>query len=108
MRDLAQAGNCPIITLPGTQKRAIHFLNSKAVNRSFDFIHYYFLNMTKTLRFSDLQDRTPAHYQVNGMDLVIIRYDDELRNASANRDSVCRDTSLEQNNILLHMTNALT
>ena len=33
---------------------------------------------TKTLRFDDLSDRTPLPYQVNGLDLVIVRYDDNV------------------------------
>ncbi|MFO8029591.1 MAG: hypothetical protein R6U28_07000 [Cyclonatronaceae bacterium] len=29
-------------------------------------------------KFDDLDDREPAHYQVNGLDLVAIRYDDDV------------------------------
>ncbi|WP_027420012.1 glutamate synthase-related protein [Crocinitomix catalasitica] len=34
--------------------------------------------MTKTLKFEDLKDRTPVHHQINGLDLVIVRYDDNV------------------------------
>ena len=32
----------------------------------------------KTLLFDDLEDRVPVHHQVNGLDLVIIKYDQEV------------------------------
>lgn len=31
--------------------------------------------MTKTIAFNELEDRAPVHHQVNGLDLVIIKYD---------------------------------
>lgn len=34
--------------------------------------------MIKTLRFSDLEDKKPTHYQVNGLDLVMIKYDTKI------------------------------
>ena len=34
--------------------------------------------MIKTLKFSELQDRTPTHYQVNGLDLVMVKYDENI------------------------------
>ncbi|MBR9860040.1 Rieske 2Fe-2S domain-containing protein [bacterium] len=34
--------------------------------------------MIKTLKFSELEDRSPAPYQVNGLDLVFIRYDEQI------------------------------
>jgi glutamate synthase domain-containing protein 2/nitrite reductase/ring-hydroxylating ferredoxin subunit len=33
--------------------------------------------MIQTLRFSDLKEKEPVHYQINGLDLVIIRYSDK-------------------------------
>lgn len=34
--------------------------------------------MLQTIKYSPLQDRTPAHHQVNGLDLVILKYDDNV------------------------------
>lgn len=34
--------------------------------------------MTKTIPFSNLEDRKPFHYQINGLDLVMLRYDQKL------------------------------
>ena len=34
--------------------------------------------MKKTLKFSELKDREPVNYEINGLDLVYIRYDDEI------------------------------
>ena len=36
------------------------------------------MTQTKTLRFEDLNDRTPTAYQVNGLDLVIVKYDENV------------------------------
>lgn len=36
------------------------------------------LHMLKTIPFHDLKDREPVHHIVNGLDLVILRYDDEV------------------------------
>jgi len=36
------------------------------------------MTKTKTLKFDDLQDRTPTPLQVNGLDLVVVRYDDNV------------------------------
>ena len=35
------------------------------------------MNHTKTLKFDELEDRVPVHYAINGLDLVIIKYDDQ-------------------------------
>jgi len=34
--------------------------------------------MIKTINFKKLEDRTPAYHQVNGLDLVIVKYDKEV------------------------------
>lgn len=34
--------------------------------------------MKKTLKFSELKDRQPTHYEIDGLDLVYIRYDNEI------------------------------
>ena len=36
------------------------------------------MTQTKTLRFEDINDRTPTAYQVNGLDLVIVKYDENV------------------------------
>ncbi len=59
--------------------------------------------MTKTLKFSELQDRTPAHFQINGLDLVIIRYDDKvsvLYGRCLHRGALMADGHIEGNNLI--------
>jgi len=34
--------------------------------------------MIQTLSFKELEDRTPVPYQINGLDLVIVKYDDQV------------------------------
>ncbi len=34
--------------------------------------------MIKTLKINDLDDRSPYHHQINGLDLVIVRYDEKV------------------------------
>lgn len=36
------------------------------------------MKMIKTLKFSEIADRVPTHHQVNGLDLVIIKYDENV------------------------------
>ena len=59
--------------------------------------------MLKTLKFDDLSDRTPAHYQVNGLDLVMIRYDENvsvLYGRCLHRGALMADGQIEGDNII--------
>ena len=59
--------------------------------------------MIKTLKFSTLEDRTPTHYQVNGLDLVIIKYDNNvsvLYGRCLHRGALMADGHIEGNNLI--------
>ena len=58
--------------------------------------------MIKTIQFSELQDRQPAHHQVNGLDLVIIRYDNlfsVLYGRCLHRGALMADGYIEGDNL---------
>lgn len=59
--------------------------------------------MTKTLKFSELQDRIPTHYQVNGLDLVIVKYDDTvsvLYGRCLHRGALMADGHIDGDNLI--------
>ncbi|MDX1592272.1 MAG: glutamate synthase-related protein [Balneolaceae bacterium] len=59
--------------------------------------------MKKTLRFSELSDRTPEHYLVNGLDLVVIRYDNNvsvLYGRCLHRGALMSDGHIEGDNLI--------
>lgn len=59
--------------------------------------------MIKISKFNDLKDRTPTHYQVNGLDLVAIRYDENisvLYGRCLHRGAIMADGHIEGNNII--------
>ena len=59
--------------------------------------------MIKTLKFNDLIDRKPAHHQVNGLDLVIIRYDENvsvLYGRCLHRGALMADGHIDGENII--------
>ena len=59
--------------------------------------------MIKTIKFSDLLDREPAHYQVNGVDLVIIRYDNNasvLYGRCLHRGALMADGYIDGDNLI--------
>ncbi|PWJ38638.1 glutamate synthase-related protein [Sediminitomix flava] len=59
--------------------------------------------MIKTLLFSKLHSKTPYHYQVNGLDLVMIRYDENisvLYGRCLHRGALMSDGRIEGNNII--------
>ena len=59
--------------------------------------------MIKTLKFSNLQDRVPAHAQVNGLDLVIIKYDDKvsvLYGRCLHRGALMADGHIDGDNLI--------
>jgi glutamate synthase domain-containing protein 2 len=59
--------------------------------------------MRKTLKFNDLADRTPTHYQVNGLDLVMIRYDANvsvLYGRCLHRGALMSDGHIDGENII--------
>ena len=59
--------------------------------------------MIKTLKFTELSDRSPAHYQVNGLDLVMIRYDEQvsvLYGRCLHRGALMSDGYIDGDNII--------
>lgn len=61
------------------------------------------MNKIKLTSFSDLQDRSPMHQQVNGLDLVIIRYDDNvsvLYGRCLHRGALMGDGHIEGDNLI--------
>lgn len=59
--------------------------------------------MIKTIHLSELLDRTPRHYQVNGLDLVIIKYDDNvsvLYGRCLHRGALMADGYVEGHNLI--------
>ena len=61
------------------------------------------MNKIKTLKVDELQDRTPAHYQVNGLDLVVIRYDENisvLYGRCLHRGALMGDGHVEGDNLI--------
>jgi glutamate synthase domain-containing protein 2 len=59
--------------------------------------------MYKTVRFSELEDRHPFHYQVNGLDLVIIKYDTNvsvLYGRCLHRGALMADGHVEGDNLI--------
>ena len=59
--------------------------------------------MIKTIKFNDLQDRTPAHHQVNGLDLVLVRYDDNvsvLYGRCLHRGALMADGHIDGDNLI--------
>jgi glutamate synthase domain-containing protein 2/nitrite reductase/ring-hydroxylating ferredoxin subunit len=64
--------------------------------------------MLKTLRYSSLEDRQPQHYQVNGLDLVIIRYDDKvsvLYGRCLHRGALMADGFIKDDNLICGVHN---
>jgi len=61
------------------------------------------MNNIKTVKSSELKDRTPAHHQVNGLDLVIIKYDEAisvLYGRCLHRGALMSDGHVEGNNLI--------
>jgi len=59
--------------------------------------------MMKTEKFVDLKDREPTHHQVNGLDLVIIRYDENvsvLYGRCLHRGALMADGRIEGTNLI--------
>lgn len=59
--------------------------------------------MIKTLKFSELQDKSPTHHQVNGLDLVIIKYGDKvsvLYGRCLHRGALMADGHIEGDNLI--------
>ncbi len=59
--------------------------------------------MIKTLNYQALEDRVPAHHQVNGLDLVIIRYDESvsvLYGRCLHRGALMADGYVEGDNLI--------
>ena len=59
--------------------------------------------MIKTIKHHELKDRIPAHYQVNGLDLVIIRYDENvsvLYGRCLHRGALMSDGHIDGNNLI--------
>ena len=59
--------------------------------------------MLKILELNDLIDRTPTHHQVNGLDLVIIRYDENvsvLYGRCLHRGALMADGYIEGDNLI--------
>ena len=59
--------------------------------------------MIKTLRFSKIADRTPTPYQVNGLDLVMVKYDENisiLYGRCLHRGALLADGHIEGNNLI--------
>lgn len=59
--------------------------------------------MLKTIPFHDLKDREPVHHIVNGLDLVILRYDDEvsvLYGRCLHRGALMADGYVEGDNLI--------
>ncbi|MFT5886142.1 MAG: glutamate synthase domain-containing protein 2/nitrite reductase [Arcticibacterium sp.] len=61
------------------------------------------MNNIKTIKTSELKDRTPTHHQVNGLDLVIIKYDEAfsvLYGRCLHRGALMSDGHVEGNNLI--------
>ena len=59
--------------------------------------------MIKTCKFSDLQDRSPVHYQIDGLDLVILKYDENvsvLYGRCLHRGALMADGYVEGDNLI--------
>lgn len=59
--------------------------------------------MIKTIRFSTLEDKVPTHYQINGLDLVVIRADDRisvLYGRCLHRGALMSDGYIEGDNLI--------
>ncbi len=59
--------------------------------------------MEKLISFQELQDRVPVHQQVNGLDLVIVRYDDQvsvLYGRCLHRGALMSDGFIEGDNLI--------
>jgi len=59
--------------------------------------------MIKTINFKKLEDRTPAYHQVNGLDLVIVKYDKEvsvLYGRCLHRGALMADGHIEGNSLI--------
>ena len=59
--------------------------------------------MIKTLKFNEVKDRTPVHFLANGLDLVIIRYDEKvsiLYGRCLHRGALMSDGFIEGDNII--------
>ncbi len=59
--------------------------------------------MLKTIKFSELNDRTPTHFQVNGLDLVIVKYDENvsvLYGRCLHRGALMADGYIEGDNLI--------
>jgi glutamate synthase domain-containing protein 2/nitrite reductase/ring-hydroxylating ferredoxin subunit len=59
--------------------------------------------MNKALKISDLKDREPAHHQVNGLDLVIIKFDESvsvLYGRCLHRGALMSDGHVEGHNLI--------
>ena len=61
------------------------------------------MQATPLCRFDELEDRSPAHALAAGVDLVIIRYDDQvsvLYGRCAHRGALMADGHIEGNNLI--------
>jgi glutamate synthase domain-containing protein 2 len=59
--------------------------------------------MIKTLKLTDVQDRTPTHFQVHGVDLVIVKYDEKvsvLYGRCLHRGALLSDGHIEGDNLI--------
>ena len=57
----------------------------------------------KVLKFSELKDRIPAHSEIKGLDLVVIRYDDNisvLYGRCLHRGALLADGHIEGKNLI--------
>jgi glutamate synthase domain-containing protein 2 len=57
----------------------------------------------KTLKFDELQDRTPVHFEVEGLDLVLVRYDENvsvLYGRCLHRGALMADGYIEGDNLI--------
>jgi len=59
--------------------------------------------MKKIIRYGDLDNKQPKHYQINGLDLVLIRYDDKvsvLYGRCLHRGALMADGHIEGHNLI--------
>ena len=59
--------------------------------------------MTKTIRFDQLEDRVPAGHQINGLDLVIVKYDHNvsvLYGRCLHRGALLADGHIQGDNLI--------
>ena len=59
--------------------------------------------MIKTLKFDELEDRNPTHHQVNGLDLVLVRYDENvsvLYGRCLHRGALMSDGHIDGDNLI--------